>query len=192
MILEYIRLFRGLNRLQHAAIFLTTFALPVSFEVVPNVFLTGVCLSCVNGGEFALYVVWYQIAMVVIALSTRADRIRLEEDLARISSELKDRINKCEEDNQLALKGINDRTSDINWWVGALRESLEEHLGIKLPGPRISVRVDPIGYSYSVQMAKPSVTPSPYLMVRLRSSIRRQGSRFRKWFLKWIWNLRYN
>ena len=68
MVHEYIRLFKGLNPIQHVVIFLTTFAAPVSFELVQGMLATGLCLSCVNAGKLALYFAWYQIAMVVMLL----------------------------------------------------------------------------------------------------------------------------
>lgn len=192
MVHEYIRLFKGLNPIQHVVIFLTTFAAPVSFELVQGMLATGLCLSCVNAGKLALYFAWYQIAMVVIALSTRADTTKLEAKLTRISSELVDRVHQHEEENRRKFTGIQDRTGDLEWWVSALRSSIEEQLGIKLPGRRISARADPITVKVSFSNAEGTVGRSPYMMVRLRSWVKRQAVRFWRWSLKWVWDLKHD
>ena len=68
MFWPYIRLFRNLSVLQHVVVFLTTFMIPVSFELeqglarrwdLPVMRELGKSWPCIFG--------WYQIAMLVIA-----------------------------------------------------------------------------------------------------------------------------
>ena len=66
MFCGYIRILKSLSVLEHLVVLLTTFAIPVSFEMVQGWRDIGLCLSCVSWGELALYFGWYQIAMLVL------------------------------------------------------------------------------------------------------------------------------
>ena len=188
MLFSYIRLFKSLPRLQHLVIFLTTFAAPISFELVQGLIATGLCLSCVNAGRLALYFVWYQIAMLVIAASTRADRTRVEVSLTQIYSELDEGIRQLGEENKREITSIQDRVGDIDNTLSDLRYALEEELGVKLPGRRHSVRAGSISHHWSLPIPEVTVGRSPYRMARLRSWVKRQALRF--WILtrKLVWD----
>ncbi len=136
----YIRLFKSLSVLQHLVIFLTTFTIPVSFELVQGWQDTGLCLSCVNLGKLALYFGWYQIAMMVIASTTRQDRARVEEGLDRVSLELTNRIGQVREEHQGQVTGMQDRVSDLREWVRNIDRAMRNELGVDLLPPTVSLR----------------------------------------------------
>ena len=191
MVFGYIRLFKNLTLIQHVVILLTTFVIPMSFELLQGLNDTGLCLPCVSAGELALYFMWYQIAMLVIAWSTREDRTRVEATFTQISSELIDRIQLLGEEHKREIAGIQDRAGDLEEWVSKLRQAIEEELETKLPGRRHSVRLAPVSYEMSVSIGEVSIRPSPYILVRLRSWVKRRALRFWRWSRKWVWDLNY-
>ena len=138
----YIRLVRSLSALQHLVVFLTTFAIPVSFEVVQGWQDTGLCLSCVNWGQLALYFGWYQTAMLVIASATRRDKARAKERLDRMFSELSNRIRQLSEEHLRQMTGVQDRVSDLQDWTRDFRRALSDELGVDLPPLSHSVRAN--------------------------------------------------
>ena len=106
MVWGYIRFFKSLTIPQHVVVLLTTFAIPVSFELVQGWQDTGFCPSCVSLGKLALYFFFYQVAMLVIASATKHDRARVEEKLDRVSSELTHSISQTSEEHQRLIGGI--------------------------------------------------------------------------------------
>ena len=136
----YIRLFRSLSLLQHVVVFLTTFTIPVSFELVQGWQDTGLCLSCVSLSKLTLYFGWYQIAMLVIASVTKHDRARVEEKLDRVFSELTGRISQTSAEHQGQMTGIQDRLRDIREWVQNIDRAMRDELGVALPPPTVSLR----------------------------------------------------
>ncbi len=90
----YMRRFCSLNKHLHVAVLLSTLVIPVFLQVFQGWRDTGFCPRCVIWSELALYVVFYQIAMLLLASATRQDRARVEEGLERTSSALTDRIEK--------------------------------------------------------------------------------------------------
>ena len=135
----YIRVFKSLPVRQHSVVFLTTFAIPVSFELVQGLQGMGLCLSCVNVGKLTLYFVWYQIAMLVIASATRRDRTRAEEKLHRVHSELTDSISQISEEHRGQMTAIQDRVRDLHEWVQNIDRAMRDELGVALPPPVTSL-----------------------------------------------------
>ena len=188
MFWAYIRLFRSLSVLQHLVIFLTTFTIPVSFEVVQGWQDTGLCLSCVNWGKLALYFGWYQIAMLVIALATRRDRARVEERLDRMFSELTDSVSQLSEEHQRQMAGIEDRMGDLRNWVRDTRRAVRDELGVDLPplthSLRASGRADAPAGSVKI-----TVVNSAGWRARLLRWIKYQARNLRRWarriFVDW-------
>ena len=138
----YIHLFKSLSKLQHLVVFITTFAIPVSFDVVQGWRDTGLCLSCVNWGELALYFVWYQTAMLVIASATRRDRARARESLDRMFLELTGRVSQLSEEHHRKITGIQDRVRDLQNWVRDMRQALNDELKVDLPPLTHSLRAN--------------------------------------------------
>ena len=189
MFWPYIRLFRNLSVLQHVVVFLTTFMIPVSFELEQGWQDAGICLSCVNWGKLALYFGWYQIAMLVIALATRRDRARVEERLDRMFSELTDSVSQLSEEHQRQMTGIEDRVRDLQGWVQDIRSALCNELGVDLPPLAVSARG--VSFHFEVPPASGTVTAGraegwrPYLL----RWIKRQARNLRRWarriFVDW-------
>lgn len=179
----YIRRFRSLSVLQHIVVFLTTFTIPVAFELVQGWQDTGLCLSCVSWGELALYFVFYQIAMLLIASVTRRDRARVEEELAQTFSELTDSINQLREDHQEQMTGIQERVSDLREWVRELRGALCDELGVDLPPLTHSIRASVRGGGGRVSVGL-TVVGSGGRRVRLLRWLKRQVRNLQRWARK--------
>ena len=184
MLWKYIRIFRSLPALQHLVIFLTTFAIPVSFELIQGWQNTGLCPSCVNVGKLTLYFGWYQIAMLIIASATRRDRAKVEARLDQISSELTDIINQLREENQGQMTGIQDRVSDLREWVQNIDSVMRDELGVVLPPPSTSLRFSARAGDPTVSVSVQSVSSSTDWRVRLLLWIKRQAGKLRRWTLK--------
>lgn len=137
--------FKSLTRLQHIAIIISTFAIPVSFRLIQGLQATGFCLSCVNMGELTLYVVWYVIAVIVIAFATRDDRTRVYARIDRVSSELVNNLNQVKEEHQRGIQEIQERTDDIRLWVQNIDRAIREEFGVDVPIPASRIR-----YHYSL------------------------------------------
>ena len=180
MFWAYIRLSRSLSVLQHLVIFLTTFTIPVSFEVAQGWQDTGLCLSCVNWGKLALYFGWYQIAMLIIALATRRDRARVEERLDRMFTKLTDSVSQLSEEHQRQMTGIEDRVGDLRNWVRDARCAVRDELGVDLPPLTHSIRASarsgaPTG------SATLTVRGSAGRRARLLRWLKRQSRNLRRW-----------
>ena len=185
----YIRRFKSLPRLQHIVVFLTTFTIPVSFELVQSWQDTGFCLSCLNWGELVLYVVFYQIAMLLIASATMRDRARVEERLDRVYCELNNHIAKISEEHQRQMTGIEDRVGDLREWVRNIDSAMRDQLGADLPARAVSAR----GASFHFDVPEASITktdrsPSGW-RPRLLRWINRQARNIRRWAHKIIVDL---
>ena len=189
MFWAYIRLFRSLSALQHLVVFLTTFTIPASFEVVQGWQDTEICLSCVNWGKLALYFGWYQIAMLVIALATRRDRDRVEKGLEQTFSNLTDRIDQLSEEHQRRMMGIEDRVRDLQDWVQDIRSALCNELGVDLPP--LAVSAWGVSFHFEVPPASGTVTAGRAEGWRpcLLHWIKRQARNLRRWarriFVNW-------
>ena len=183
MFCGYIRLFKSLTALQHLVVFLTTFAIPVSFELVQGWQNTGFCLSCVNWGKLALYFGWYQVAMLVIASATKQDRARVEEKLDRVSSELTDSISRISEEHQQEMTGMQDRVRDLRDWVRNIDRSMRDELGIDLPPPTVSLRASARAGAPTFS-ANLTVSGPAGRRARLLLWVRRQTLNLRRWARK--------
>ena len=185
LILKYIRLCRNLNLPAHIAIGATTFVFPVAFELWEGLNNTGLCRSCVEWGRFITYVAMWQVSTVVIALSNRIDKTRVEDEINRMSSEVEDSINQLQEDHERKITGTQDRVGDLREWVIAIRESIEEQSEMKLPAPRARIRASisicPLEATATVRLGI-----SSGWMVRLRTWVDCQAVRFHRWFQKWV------
>ena len=183
MFWEYIRLFRSLSALQHIAVFLTTFAIPISFELVQGWQNTGFCLSCVSWGKLALYFGWYQVAMLVIALASKQARARVEEKFDRVSSELTGNISQISEEHQRQLTDMQDRVGDLREWVRSIDRAMRHEFGVDLPPPTVSLRA-------SIRAGAPTVSANATVSgpagrrARLIRWVRRQARKLRRWARK--------
>ena len=180
---EYIRLFKSLSLLQHIVVCLTTFIIPVSFEVVQDLRDTGLCITCVSLSRLALYFVWYQIAMLLIASSIRQDKARVEEQLQQVHKVLTDSVKEISEEHQKQITGVQDRVSDLRNWVRNIDRAMRNELGIDLPPPTISLRgrftAEPATFSVAV------VTNGPQgRKARLLRWAKRQIRRLKRWVHK--------
>ena len=176
----YIRRFRSLSLLQHVVVFLTTFAIPVSFELVQGWQDTGLCLSCVNLGKLTLYFGWYQVAMLVIASATKQDRARVEEKLDRVFSELTDSISQISAEHQGQVTGIQDRVRDLREWVQNIDRAIRDELGVALPPPTVSLRVSARAGEPRVS-ANLTVSSPAGRRARLLQWVRGQTRNLRRW-----------
>ncbi len=188
MFWPYIRLLRSLSALQHFVVFIPTFAIPIFFEVERGWQDTGFCMSCVDWGKLALYFGWYQIALLVIALATRRDRVRAEERLDRVYCELNSHIAKISEEHQRQMTGIEDRVGDLREWVRNIDNAMRDQLGADLPARAVSIRaVGSLGAATG--SAALSVSGSAEWRARLSRWLRRQARNLRRWahriFVDW-------
>ena len=183
MFWAYIRLFRSLSVLQHLVVFLTTFAIPVSFELVQGWQNTGFCPSCANWGKLALYFGWYQVAMLVIASASKQDRARVEEKLDRVFSELTDSISQIREEHQRQMTGMQDRVRDLRDWVRNIDRSMRDELGVDLPPPTVSLRAS-FRAGAPTFSANVTVSGPAGRRARLLRWVRRQACNLRRWARK--------
>ena len=184
MFWAYIRLARSLSVLQHIVIFLTTLTIPVSFELVQGWQSTGLCLLCVDLGKFALYAVWYQIAMLVIASATRQDRARVEARLDQILSQLAESTGHIEEESQRQITGIQDRVSDLRSWVQNIDRAMRDELGVDLPSPRISLRANAHAEVTMVSNVCLTVSGPVSRMARFSRWVQHQAWHIKRWVRK--------
>ena len=184
MLFPIIRCFRSLSVLHHLAIFVSSVAISVSFEIVKGWQATGFCLSCVNLWQLALYVVWYFFAMVVIASVTRQDRIRVEARIDREVLELTDSISQLREEHQGDITGIQDRVGDLRDWVGHIDRAMRDELGVDLPPPTVSVRAT--FRSGAPTMSVNATTSGP---VGRRAQLLFQAKRHALNLRRWIWRI---
>ena len=184
---KFIRLMRSLARIQHSAIFLTVVALPGGLELLDGWDATGLCLPCVEGRRLGFYLAMYIIATVLIALASRVSETKVERQVNQISSEFHEIHGELEG----KVTAIRDSKDDLLEWVGNLRTSLEEQLEISLPGHIIRVRrLNPIRANSSTSEPKISIRRPQDWRLYVRSWTIDQGWRIRRWFLKWVWDLK--
>ena len=191
MLFGYIRLFKILTRRQHLVILVTTFMIPISVELVQGLIATGLCspLTCVHFGLLTFYVVWYQIATLLFAWSTRKDRTEEEAKLTRISCVLNESITQLREDHERRITGNQDRVGDLQRWAIDTRRVLQEEFGVVLPAIPVSLRLAPTSFEILTSTASVNVRRSRNKMARLRSWVNRQALRFRGFFRKWVLGL---
>ena len=171
-------------------IFLTTFGVPASFDLLQGLIATGLCPSCLNYWRLALYILWFPIAAVVIAASTQADKIRVEVRLRQSYRELDGRIHEVVEEQDRENRRTQSSTGNLNAWVSDLHQALEGELKTKLPGPRYSI--GEANYHFDAIVSEVSVqrrtADPPGKVVRLCLSTKRQAIRFGKWFYRTVVN----
>ena len=184
----YIRCCWSLSSPQHIVVFLTTFMIPVSFELVQGWQSTGFCLSCVNWGKLALYLIFYQIAMLLIAVVTRQDSAIMEERLSQMSSELTDCVSQLREGHQRQITGIEDRVGDLRNWVRDTRHAMRDELGVDLPPLTHSIRATLSGGGATGGLGL-TVSSTSGWRARLLSWVKRQLRNARRWvhrlFVDW-------
>ena len=188
MLLKYGQLWKNLTFLQHAVILLTTLVGPIVFELVQGLYATGLCRSCVNFGMLFVYVVWWQLALLVISKATSEDDTKYEKKLKEISSEFSDGIDQLREDHERRLMGNQDRVGDLNRWASDIRRVVLAELGVDLPAVPVSLRAGAIINEFRISQPEICVGRSPNVMVRIRSWVRRQTIRIWRLSRKWIWD----
>ena len=150
MFWEYVRLVKILTWPERVVVFLTTFMIPVSIQLWQGWPETGYCPSCVNWGELALYLVWSQVALVVIAWSTKQVRARVDEEVDRRFSELNERIDHVSDERQQRMTGIKGQVDDLRDWVRELHRALSDELGVDLPHLAHSVSANIVAFGSPV------------------------------------------
>ena len=186
LIFMYVRLLRNLTLLARIAILLSTLAFPICLELLDGLPVTGLCPSCVHWGRLILYMVMSQVAMAVIALSSRVDQTRIKMELDRRTTELDREIHALREDHELKITGTQHRVRDLDAWVSNLRQAIGEELGIELPGRIVSGWGDGARVEVTIGAAVGTVTLSSKKTGRIRSWFIRQARRFWGWFQKWV------
>ena len=150
---------------------------------------TGLCLPCVEGRRLGFYLAMYIIATVLIALASRVSETKVERQANQMSSEFHEIHGELEG----KVTAIRDSKDDLLEWVGNLRTSLEEQLEISLPGHIIRVRhLNPVRANSSMSESKISIRRPRDWRLHVRSWTIDQGRRIRRWFLKWVWDLKYD
>ena len=186
LIFMYVRLLRNLTLLARIAILLSTLAFPICLELLDGLPVTGLCPSCVHWGRLILYMVMSQVAMAVIALSSRVDQTRIKMELDRRTTELDREIHALREDHELKITGTQHRVRDLDAWVSNLRQAIGEELEIELPGRIVSGWGDGLRAEVTIGAAVGTVTLSSKKTGRIRSWFTRQARRFWGWFQKWV------
>ena len=176
----YLRPVISLSTPQKVVVFLTTFAIPVSFEVAQGWSVTGFCPPCVIWGMLATYVAWFAIALWVIAVATRQDRDRTQGDLIRMYSELTERLEQLSQENQRQATDMQDRVRDLQEWVRDTRQVVSEELKVDLPPMTHSIRAHFTGAPGSISASATVVTPSGR-RVRLLRWVKRQARNLKRW-----------
>ena len=176
----YVRLFTSLNIYQHLAVFITTFAIPVSFEIYDGWRDSEFCLSCVNWGRVALYFAWYQTAMLLIGVATKRDRAIAKESLDQVFSELRERVDQLNQEYQEQAIGTRDLLRDLEDWVWNIHRALSDQLAVDLPSrsSRVRINVTSGGATISVTLA---VNNRAGRILRLLRWSRRQAGNLRRW-----------
>ena len=155
MFWSYIRIFATLDKFQHLAVYITTFAIPVCFEIYDGWRDSEFCLSCVNWGRVALYFAWYQIAMLLIGVATKRDRAIAKESLDRVFSELRGRVDQLNQEYQEQMTGTRDSLRDLEVWVRNIHQALSEQLAVDLPGRSVQLRAT---FTFGVPTASATVS----------------------------------
>ena len=190
MLWEYIRLVRILTWPERIVVFLTTFVIPGSIQLWQGWRETGYCPSCVDWGEAALYFVWSQVALLVIAWSTKQVRARVNRELEGRLSELNESIDHVSAEHQRGMTGIGGQVDDLRNWVRELHRALSDELGVELPR---------LTHTLSGSASAGPPTASAHLRVspmkrrtRLLRWLKRQPGNLRRWIVKvfWDWRMR--
>ena len=185
MFWPYVDLVRILTWPERIVVFLTTFMIPVSIQLWQGWREIGYCPSCVNWGELVLYFSWSQVALLVIAWSTKQVRAKVDEELDGRLSELNKRIGHVSEEYQRRMAGIEGQVGDLRDWMRELHRALSDELGVDLPHLAHSVSADfaggPAEFGVSgVVTDGVSVNRS----TRLLHWLKRQPGNLRRWILK--------
>ena len=181
MFCVYIRLAKSLSKLQHFAIALTTFVVPVSFEAIQGWSVTGLCLSCVIWGQLALYFVLYKVAMLVIASATRRDKAGVLERFDQMYSELTERDNQLSAEHQRQMTDMQDRVRDLQDWARAMRQALSDEVDVELPPLHHSARGSGVRAEWSTSRADGTVDHPVGWRGRLLRWGKRQYRTFQRW-----------
>ena len=117
-----------------------------------------------------------------------ADRSNARDYVDQNVASLADRVESEGNELRQITTGHKNRINDLEDWVSNLRQALEEELGVKLPGRKVSDRAGSISLEASISTVEVNVRGSPYIFVRLRSWVRRRALRL--WVLsrKCFWN----
>ncbi len=188
MLWEYIRLVRILTWLERIVVFLTTFVIPGSIQLWQGWRNTGYCPSCLDWGEAALYFVWSQVAMLIIAWSTKQVRARVNRELEWRFSELNESIDHVSEEHQRGMTGIRGQVDDLRDWVRELHRTLSDELGVELP--RLTHTVSFSASSGPSEVSFDVRVDSVKRRTRLLRWLKRQPGNLRRWIVKVFWDWR--
>lgn len=149
--------------------------------------------NCLMIGPFsiihwAVFAIWFLMAAILLSWVLNTEKSVAKRHIDEKIDALSAKIEMQEEEFRRITTGVQDRVSDLDHWVGALRSSIQEQSNIELPGRRISARAEPITFHVSVSAAEGAVGRSPFLMVRLRSWARRRAIRVWRLTRKLIWD----
>ena len=174
MYLKYKKLWNNLTRLQHSVIFLTTLAGPIAFELVQGLYATGLCLSCVNYGMLIVYVVWWQLAMLVISISTMEETAEVQEKLEEISATFNDGIERLRADYERKITRNQDSIDNLTRWAGDVRRVVLDASGVDIPAVPVTLRGDGDGARIKVSVSSPTLCApaSTSRILRLRNWLR--------------------
>ena len=172
-----------MSKWQCLVVLLTTLAIPGSFELVQGLQVTGICFSCVNLGWLVLYVVWFLVALWVIASVTQQDRARWEEELNQVSSKLNANSNQIREEHQRAMQGIQDSERDLREWAHNIVCVIRDELGIDLPSPTVSLRLSASAGAATLSFNVTAISPTGR-RARLLRWVRSQARNARRWASK--------
>ena len=174
MYLKYKQLWNNLTRLQRVVIFLTTFAGPMSFDLAQGLYATGLCGSCVNYGMLIVYVVWWQLAMLVISISTLEDNTKVANKFKKISSEFSEGIDQLSEDLEEMIMVNRDRLGDLNNWASNVRGVVLEELRVDLPAVPVTLRAKGLNFGFTTSEATLNVSKPSSRLLRIRGWIWRR------------------
>lgn len=185
MFWPYVDLVSILTWPERIVVFLTTFMIPVSIQLWQGWRETGYCPSCVNWGELVLYFVWSQVALLVIAWSTKQVRAKVVREFDGRFSELNERIDHVSEEHQRRMPGFEGQVDDLRDWVRELHRALSDELGVDLPHLAHSVSANFAGGAAEFRVST-VVTDgvSVNRSTRLLHWLKRQPGNLRRWILK--------
>ena len=149
--------------------------------------------NCLMVGPFsiihwAIFAVWFLMAAILLSWVVSTERSDTKRHIDEKFEALSAKMELQEKEFRRITTGLQDRINDLQDWVSALRETMEEQLDIELPGRRISARADPISVHVSVSAAEGTVGRSPFLIVRLRSWVKRRVVRVWRLTRKLVWD----
>ena len=164
--------------------------IPISIQLWQGWRETGYCPSCVNWGELALYFVWSQVALLVIAWSTKQVRARVDRELEWRFSELNERIDPVSEEHPRRMTGIEGQVDDLRNWVRELHRALSDELGVDLPHLAHSVSANFAAGSPEFRVSVVTDRVSVNRRTRLLRWLKRQPGNLRRWIVKVFWDWR--